>query len=139
MIVLDTNVVSEALRPRPEPRVAAWLESLTGDVALTAITVGELWAGLRRLPDGRRKVRLTEGVEAALRPFGGTSAILPFDEDAAVAYADVLTRRGAAGLPISTADAQIAAICAAHGASCATRNVRDFTETGISVIDPWRA
>lgn len=137
MIVLDTNVISEALRPAPDRRVVAWLESLGDDVAVTAITVGELLAGLRRLPEDRRRARLTETVESALRPFRGTSAILPFGDDAASWYAQVLAQRDAAGLPIATADAQIAAICLARGATCATRNVRDFAATGVALVNPW--
>ncbi|MFD2675042.1 type II toxin-antitoxin system VapC family toxin [Gulosibacter bifidus] len=137
MIVLDTNVVSEVLRPRPDANVVNWLESITDDVAITAITLAELLAGLRRLPDGKRKSELSAQVETALRPYRDTGAILAFDALAAPHYADILAERQAIGLPISTGDAQIAAICRARGAVCATRNTKDFRSTGITLIDPW--
>ena len=137
MIVLDTNVISEVFRPSPDARVVAWLESLTGDVAITAVTLAELLAGVRRLPEGRRKESLGAALESALAPYRETRAILAFDELAAERYAEVLAAREQAGLPISTADAQIAAICLTHGATCATRSVKDFARTGIDVADPW--
>lgn len=139
MIVLDTNVLSEALRPQPDANVLAWLQSITGDVAITSITLAELLAGVRRLPDGRRKTVLSNQLETALRPYRGTSAVLAFDDTAADHYAAVLIAREQAGLPISTADAQIAAICRAHAATCATRNTKDFELTGIQLVDPWAA
>lgn len=137
MIVLDTNVISEIFRPTPEDRVVEWLESLTGDVALTSVTLAELLAGVRRLPRGRRKDALSGRIEAALEPYRGSRSVLPFDDLAADRYADVLVAREAAGSAISTADAQIAAICLAHGATCATRNVKDFAHTGVELVDPW--
>ncbi len=138
MIVLDTNVISEVFRPAPDDRVVAWLEALTGEVAITAVTLAELLAGVRRLPDGRRRTELSTRIEVAIDPFRGSS-ILAFDDIAAPHYADVLLAREAAGLPISTADAQIAAICLARGATCATRNFKDFMHTGVDLLDPWAA
>lgn len=138
MIILDTNVISEIFRREPEPRVVAWLESLTGDVAITSITLSELLAGVRRLPTGRRREELTRRIDAAIAPFRGSRAVLPFDEVAADRYADVLVARENKGAPISTADAQIAAICLAHGATCATRNMKDFQYTGVKLVDPWK-
>lgn len=137
MIVLDTNVISEVFRSHPNSRVVAWMEGLTGDVAITAVTLAELLAGVRRLPQGRRRSALTAGIDAAMEPYRNTSAVLPFDEKAAGHYAEVLVARQGAGRPIHTADAQIAAICRAHAAACATRNVADFTGTGVTLIDPW--
>lgn len=137
MIVLDTNVVSEVLKPRPDAGVVAWLESLTDDVAITAITFAELLAGLRRLPEGKRKEDLTSRVEAAIRPYRDTGAVIAFDAVAAPRYAEILAVREAVGLPIATGDAQIAAICRAQDAVCATRNTRDFVRTGVALIDPW--
>lgn len=139
MIVLDTNVLSEAFRSQPDARVTAWLESLTGEVAITAITLAELLAGVRRLPDGRRRTVLGSQIQTALQPYRGTSAVLAFDDEAADHYAAILVAREQAGLPISTADAQIAAICRVHGATCATRNTRDFTLTGVDLVNPWAA
>ena len=139
MIVLDTNVISEIFRPQPEGRVLAWMEGLPGDVAITAVTLAELLTGVRRLPEGRRRSMLAARIDAALDPDRETSAILPFDGRAAEQYADVLVARDQAGLPIHTAHAQIAAICRAHGAACATRNSKDFTGTGVELVDPWSA
>ncbi|WP_114202772.1 type II toxin-antitoxin system VapC family toxin [Janibacter anophelis] len=138
MIILDTNVISEIFRPLPEPQVVNWLASLEGDVAITSVTLAELLAGVRRLSDGRRRDELTRRIDTALAPYRGGSAVLPFDDVAAERYADVLVAREVAGAPISTADAQIAAICLAHGATCATRNVKDFQHTGVELVDPWK-
>ncbi|MBO0853828.1 MAG: type II toxin-antitoxin system VapC family toxin [Nocardia sp.] len=138
MIVLDTNVISEIFRPQPDARVVAWLESLTGDVAITAVTLAELLAGVRRLPDGRRKSELSTRIEAAIEPYRGNGSVLPFDDASAGQYADILLARESAGLPISTADAQIAAICRNRHATCATRNIKDFAHTGVELVDPWR-
>lgn len=137
MIVLDTSVVSEIFRPTPEPRVVDWLASLAGDVAITSVTLAELMAGVQRLPDGQRKGELTRRIDAALEPYRGSRAVLAFDDVAASRYADVLVARESTGTPISTADAQIAAICLAHGATCATRNVKDFVDTGVELVGPW--
>lgn len=137
MIILDTNVVSETLRPQPNQRVLTWLEQLTDDVAITTITVAELLAGLQRLPPGRRRTSLTEQVENALEPYLGTRAILPFDTESARSYARIVAARERAGRPISMADAEIAAICRSNGAACATRSTGDFEGTGIELIDPW--
>ena len=137
MIVLDTNIISEMFRPSPEPRVVEWLVALTGDVAITSITLAELLAGVRKLPEGRRKDELAHGIEEAVAPYRASQSLLAFDADAAKQCAEVLASREAAGAPISTADAQIAAICLAHGATCATRNVKDFQHTGVELVDPW--
>lgn len=139
MIVLDTNVISEFFRPRPEPRVIAWVETLTDEVAITAITLAELLAGVRRLPDGQRRAKLAAAIDRAVQPYRDTRSLLAFDEDAAAEYAEVLAERERAGLAISTADAQIAAVCRVHRAVCATRNTMDFALTGVELVDPWAA
>lgn len=139
MIVLDTSVILEVFRPHPDVHVVTWLEGLTGDIAITAVTLAELLAGVRRLPSGKRKDLLAEKIDAAVEPYRDGRSILPFDPDAAEQYAEILSLREAAGLPISTADAQIAAICRVHNATCATRNLGDFSHTGINLIDPWGA
>lgn len=139
MIVLDTNVISEIFRPTPEALVLNWLLSVTEDVAITSVTLAELLAGVRRLPEGRRKSQISTRIDIALQPYLGSQAVLPFDDQAAYKYADVLVARERAGTPISTADAQIAAICLAHSATCATRNVKDFANTGVELIDPWNS
>jgi len=138
VIILDTNVISEVVRSAPNGRVVAWLESLTGEVAITAVTFAELLAGVGRLADGRRKVELSTRIAAAIEPCRGSRSILAFDDAAAAHYADVLLARETVGRPISTADAQIAAICLANEATCATRNLRDFAHTGVNLLDPWQ-
>lgn len=137
MIVLDTNVISELARPAPDDRVVAWVNA-QDDTALTATTVAELLYGVARLPDGARKARLSEGIRGMIdEDLGGR--VLAFDRAAAAHYADIAARRDGAGRPIGLADGQIAAICRARGAALATRNVRDFENAGITVIDPWTA
>lgn len=138
MIILDTNVVSEALRSRPDPAVTAWLKGHDGSFAITAITLAELLTGLQLLPDGRRRTTLIRALDKTIEPYRA-SRILPFDASAAGEYAHVVADRSARGLPISTADAQIASICRAHRAPCATRNLKDFLHTGVTLIDPWQA
>jgi predicted nucleic acid-binding protein len=137
MIIVDTNVVSELMRPSPSPQVRDWVSAQApGELCTTAITVAEIRYGLERLADGRRKQSL---LSAATEVFAAFSAyIQPFDADAAIWYATIVTRRDRLGLPIDGFDAQIAAICTIRGAALATRNAKDFRETGIDVIDPWQ-
>jgi predicted nucleic acid-binding protein len=136
MIVLDTNVVSELMRTAPEPAVLAWLQqtSSTG-LFTTAVTVAEIRYGIARLPEGRRRETLHQAAKEVFAAF--PRQILPFDLAAAGAYADVVAGRESDGNPISGFDAQIAAICRSQAATLATRNTKDFTDTGIATIDPW--
>jgi predicted nucleic acid-binding protein len=137
MIVLDTNVFSEILRPRPDRHVVAWLARQDGaDIRFTTVGEAEVLYGLALLPPGRRRDDLADAIEAILEDdFRGR--ILAFDRAAALAYATIAASRRAAGRPISSLDAQIAAIARVHEAVVATRNTRDFTGCGIDVIDPW--
>ena len=138
VIILDTNIVSELLRPAPEPRVVAWLAAQDGaQVYLTTISEAELRYGVAILTDGKRREALTEAVEGMLRD-DFRERILPFDSPAAKAYAAIAAARRAAGRPISQSDCQIAAIGRARRAAIATRNTRDFEGCGIEVIDPWK-
>jgi toxin FitB len=138
VIVLDTNVISELARLAPDPGVLSWLDLLeTSEVATTAITAAELRYGVARLPDGRRKRELAVVIRGILtEDFHGR--VLPFDERASVRYAEVVTGRQQIARPIGVADAQIAAICRDLGATLATRNIPDFEETGIELINPWK-
>ncbi len=137
MIVLDTNVVSELMRPEPAAAVVDWVDGQpAAEIYLTAITVAELLYGVARLPDRQRKVALAERVEELLSN-DFEHRISPFDETAAAHYADIVAHRERTGRPISMADAQIAATCRSHGALLATRNVADFTDTGILIVNPW--
>jgi predicted nucleic acid-binding protein len=118
--------------------VLGWLDSLTvAEVATTAVTATELRYGVARLPDGHRKRELTEVIRGILaEDFRGR--VLPFDERASARYADIVTGRERAGRPIGVAHAQIAAICRDQGATLATRNIADFEQTDIELIDPWK-
>ncbi len=137
MIVLDTNVVSELLRPAPYPRVEAWLAARDGAlVYFTAVGEAELRHGLALLPAGKRRQALEKAVEGILEEdFRGR--ILPLDREAARAYAAIAAERRAAGRPIAQLDCQIAAIARARGAAVATRNTKEFEGGGVVVIDPW--
>jgi predicted nucleic acid-binding protein len=139
MIVLDTNVISELMRRRPAARVVSWVDEQDASaLAITAVTVAELLYGVARLADGARKTELAAAVDALVRE-DFARRVLPFDAAAATHYADLVAERERQGRPISTADSQIAAICRWHGAALATRNIRDFDATGITVLDPWAA
>jgi toxin FitB len=137
MILLDTNVLSELMRPTPSAAVEKWMsrQPATG-FFISAITEAELRYGLALLPKGRRQKQLVAAAEAMLaEDFAGR--ILPFDSAAAFAYAGLAAARRHAGRPIAQADAQIAAIAASRGASLATRNVSDFVDCGVDLVDPW--
>ena len=137
MIVIDTNVASELMRPSPSPVVTDWVSAQSaGELRTTAITVAEIRYGLERMAEGRRKDRLRAAADEVFTAF--REYVLPFDAGAAARYALIVSHRDRVGLPIEGFDAQIAAICRAHGAILATRNVKDFRETGIDLIDPWQ-
>jgi predicted nucleic acid-binding protein len=139
VIILDTNVFSELLRPAPEPRIEAWLAAQDGaDVYLTAITEAELRYGVAIMANGRRRGALAAAVDRILRE-DFITRILPFDSAAAQVYATIGAARRTAGRPIAQADCQIAAIARAHGATVATRNIADFEDCGMALINPWQA
>ena len=135
MIVLDTNVVSEMMRPAPDPSVLNWLNTqIAGELWLNSVVVSELLFGIARLPAGARKRQLAETFAAMLeQDFAGR--ILPFDLEAAVIYAELAAGCEAKGRPVEMADAQIAAICLAQGAKLATRNSKHFE--GLVLVNPW--
>lgn len=137
MIVLDTNIVSELLRPTPAPEVEAWLAAQnSATIYFTAVGEAELRHGVAILPTGRRQRALAEAIEGMLEE-DFRDRILPFDRAAAQAYAAIAAERRAVGRPISQFDCQIAAIARAHVAAVATRNTGDYEGCGIKVIDPW--
>lgn len=138
MIVLDTNVVSELMRPAPDDVVVAWVDAQPpDDLYLTSMTVAELLFGVARLPSGRRRERLSERIGRLVDDLFA-DRVLAFDAPAAVAYARIATARERAGRPIGAADAVIVATAASAGASSlATRNVSDFVGAGLALVDPW--
>ena len=139
MIILDTNVVSELTKPRPDDRVYEWLAGQPPEsVFLTSVTEAELHYGVQLLPDGRRKQDLDGALRKMLEvEFRGW--LLPFDSSAAATFGRLAAHRRSIGRPISIADAQIAAIARSRGADVATRNVDNFLDCGLDLIDPWRA
>ena len=138
MIILDTNVISELMRPRPDPTALTWsFRQPRNRVFTTAVSEGELRYGLAKLPAGARREELRR---AADRTFGDLiqGRILPFDSEAAQCFAAVMAKRRSAGRKISFADAQIAGIALSRNAVIATRDQGDFADCGIELIDPWR-
>ncbi len=137
MIILDTNVVSELMRPSPNPTVEQWVATRpAARLFFSAVGEAELRYGVAIMAVGRRQAALASAIEAMLREdFAGR--VLPFDSDAARAYAEIAASRRAAGRPVAQADSQIAAIARSRGMALATRNVRDFGDMGIDILDPW--
>ena len=138
MMILDTNVLSELMKERPEARVVSWLDALPAhSVWTTAVTVFEIRHGLRILPDGRKRRSLESVFEDVLRvELGGR--VLDFDSAAAGEAAAIAVKLRGIGLPVEVRDVFIAGTVAAHaGSMLATRNTKDFQNTGISLIDPW--
>ena len=137
MIILDTNVLSELLRPAPAGQVERWLAAQDGaKVYFTTVGEAELRLGVAILPAGKRRATLTTAIEGLLDE-DFRDRILPFDRPAARAYATIAAERRAAGRPISQFDCQIAAIARAREATVVTRNTSDYEGCGIELIDPW--
>lgn len=140
MILLDTNVVSQGMRPLPDQQVMRWLDAQpAADLWISAVTVAEIRLGLALLPEGQRKRDLTDRAEAMLREDFGEGC-LAFDAAAAAEYAAIVAHRTGLGRPISVEDAQIAAIARAGGLTLATRNTKDFGDIeGLTLVNPWEA
>jgi predicted nucleic acid-binding protein len=137
MILLDTNVISELMRPEPAQAVLDWFgQHDAAELFISAVTEAELRAGVAYLPEGQRRDRLQLAIDAMIdQDFQGR--VLPFDTIAARPYAEIAAQRRAAGRPIAEADCQIAAIARASDALVATRNGKDFEGCGIGLISPW--
>lgn len=140
MILLDTNVLSEIMRPEPAPLVLSWLDTQDGEsLWVSAVTQAEIGLGIALLPEGRRRQALAQAAAQMFEEdFAGRC--LAFDQEAARRYSPLVLERRLAGRPISSQDAMIAAIALAKGMVLATRNVKDFA--GISeleILDPWRS
>ena len=139
MIVLDTNVISELMKDAPDPRVTAWARGARlAELRITSTTVAEVFLGIERLPNGKRKRALSTAagrwVDEMFR-----ERVLVFGSEEARHYASLAASRMRSGRPIGMPDAQIAAIALAHGATLATRNVKDFEGIGLTLINPWDA
>ena len=137
MIVLDTNVLSELMKSQPDKSVVRWIgKHKATSLSITTLTQAEILYGLEILPAGKRRAALKKAAKAMFElDFAGR--ILPFDIKAAQLFATIAAKRRKIGRPISQIDAQIAAITRSHNATLATRNVDDFEECGIEIINPW--
>lgn len=138
MIILDTNVLSELMKPNKSQAVSNWTKQQPLlSLFTTTITQAEILYGITLLSEGKRRYELSQVAQLMFsEDFYGR--ILTFDQNAAVAFANIASQRRKNGTPISQADAQIAAICYTHGATIATRNVSDFQGCGINIINPWQ-
>jgi len=137
---LDTNAISELMRPAPSPVVVAWFARHDfQDMCLTAVSEAELRFGVQSKPAGKRRDQLQTLMENWLDKGDLHDRILPFDSDAAKAYANIAFKCRKQGRPISTADCQIAAICLSKNLTLVTRNCQHFVNTGIDVVNPWTA
>jgi hypothetical protein len=136
MIVLDTSVVSELMRPDPSPQVAAWVRARDRrELRTTVITLAEIRYGIARLPDGRRKQALLTAADEIFRSF--EDQVLPVDAAAAEQYSVIAPTREQSRKTIPGFDALIAAVCRSRGAALATRILPDFGDTGVELVDPW--
>ncbi|MBN6742096.1 type II toxin-antitoxin system VapC family toxin [Acidithiobacillus ferrianus] len=137
MIILDTNVVSELLRPSPSEQVMSWIASQPLEsLYTTSITQAEMLYGARILPEGNRRSQLESAI-AAIFAEDLAGRVLPFDGNAARVFAEIAAQRKLSGRPVSQADVQIAAITKLAKARLATRNIPDFEGVGISLVNPW--
>ena len=137
MFLLDTNVLSELMRPAPNSTVVDWLDQHPGSsLFISAITRAEIELGIALLPEGQRKVRIAQAAERMFGRFEGRCLV--FGEMAAIEYGQLVAERTRHGRPITTEDAQIASIALVHGLQLATRNVKDFEGiTSLTVVNPW--
>ena len=137
MTILDTNILSELMRPEPSAKVIEWIRFQPAlSLYITTITQAEILYGIAFLPAGERKTNLYKtAIDMFREDFNGR--ILPFDPVAAEKFAEIASNRHQAGQPISQFDAQIAAIARSRGAGVATRNDRNFLNCGIEVVNPW--
>lgn len=138
MIVLDTNVVSEAMKPEPDPAVRAWLNEQSAETLyLSSVTLAELLVGIAALPNGKRKDLLSEALDGLMQLF--KERVLPFDTGAARKYADLAVTARTAGRGFPVPDGYIAAIAASQGYQVASRDMAPFEAANVDVINPWES
>lgn len=135
MIVVDTNVWSEATKAAPNAKVRAWAAENRDRLMLATVVLAELRAGVALLPSGKRRTALEGQIEAIVQLY--SDRIMPFDEPASAAYAVVLERARKSGRPIQAIDAMVAATALANGMTIATRDEGDFAAVGVELINPW--
>lgn len=137
-ILLDTHVLSELLRAKPDPAVLRWFATQAPErLMVSAITQAEMQLGVQLLPAGRRRQKLQQALQGLFAE-DFADRVLPFDSAATQAYAELVVKRRKAGRPISAFDAQIAAIALCQGCALATRHTADFEGCGLALIDPWQ-
>ena len=137
MIFIDTNVISETLRPQPEPRVLEWLIRHDSELAIPSIVIAEVAFGIYKLQPDRRVKRLMRGLDAWRQRLAGR--IMAFNEESALIYGELMGTSTKQGRPMSAQDGMIAAIARVQGGKLATRNVRDFEHAGVDIVNPWSA
>jgi predicted nucleic acid-binding protein len=136
LILLDTNVLSELAKPRPDAHVVAWMRRSAAALAVPTIAVAEMAYGIEKLAGGRRRETLLDALRRLVVEFA--DRLLDFNVEAAWAYGRILAAARGAGRPMAVPDAAIAAIARANRCVLATRNVKDFATTGLELVDPWR-
>jgi predicted nucleic acid-binding protein len=137
LILLDTNVLSELAKPRPDPRVVAWTRRSAPALAVPTIAVAEMAYGIEKLTAGRRRDALLDALHRFVVEF--SDRLFDFNVAAAWAYGGILAAARRAGQPMAVPDAAIAVIALANGCALATRNVKEFATTGLELVDPWRS
>jgi len=133
--LVDTNVLSEPAKPKPDARVMAWLRENERDLYVSTITIGELRRGVERLPEGARKTKLRHWLRSLCDCMQGR--VLGFSTSSAHAWGQLKAKWDAAGLVIPTLDSQVAAIAQRHGLTVITRNTRGFVKTGVKAVNPF--
>ena len=137
MIFIDTNVISEILRPTPEPRVVEWLIRHDSELVIPGIVIAEVAFGIHKLQPDRRAKRLMRGLDAWRQRLAGR--VMAFNEECALIYGELMGASAKQGRPMSAQDGMIAAVARVHGGKLATRNVRDFEHAGVDIVNPWGA
>lgn len=137
MIVLDTNVISEVAKPRPDPRVIAWLAEEPRLKLTTTVVLGELVAWIEQQPTVQRQRELAAALHEYTDALIEQDLVLPYDVSAAISFGRIFADRRSIGRPIATSDAMIAVICLSRSLPLATRNVKDFEFIGVELINPW--